>query len=177
MNWVVAIADALLLEQPVFMGCSVGGQLALDLAAAHGRRFAAFVSLNGWYDKPPAYDAFDNNIFRTPSVSEDYPMSLILGGTAPQAPEAFAQEVYWIYRSNFPGIYAGDNDYFMNEHDLKINGHLIDAQATPAREECPGYLSPRTSSANDDQNPPAWSRQSHSHGSSAPRSGGRYAPV
>jgi len=131
MNWVVAIADALDLDQPFFMGCSVGGQLALDLAAFHADRFGAFISLNGWYDQPPRSKVINNDMFRTPSVSEDFPMSIILGGTSPNAPEVSAQEVYWIYRSNFPGVYAGDNDYFMHEHDLKIDGHLIDARAKP----------------------------------------------
>jgi len=58
-------------------------------------------------------------------------MSIILGGTSPLAPEALTHEVYWIYRSNFPGVYAGDNDYFMHEHDLKQCGHMIDAKAKP----------------------------------------------
>jgi pimeloyl-ACP methyl ester carboxylesterase len=131
MNWVVALADYLKLDQPFFAGCSVGGQLALDLAAYHKDRFGAFISLNGWYDNPIPPDAINNEIFRTPSVSEDYPMSIILGGTTPIAPEALAQEVYWIYRSNFPGVYAGDNDYFMHGHDLKQCGHMIDAHAKP----------------------------------------------
>jgi pimeloyl-ACP methyl ester carboxylesterase len=131
MNWVVAIADSLELQQPWFMGCSVGGQLALDLAASHADRFGAFIALNGWYANPVVGKAIDNDVFRTPSVSEDYPMSIILGGTSPHAPEAAAQEVYWIYRSNYPGIYAGDNDYFMHEHDLRENGNRIDAKAKP----------------------------------------------
>jgi pimeloyl-ACP methyl ester carboxylesterase len=131
MNWVVGIADHLGLDQPFFMGCSVGGQLALDLAAYHKERFGAFISLNGWYDNPLPAAAINNDMFRTPSISEDYPMSIILGGTAPLAPEARAQEVYWIYRSNFPGVYAGDNDYFMHGHDLKVCGHMIDAAAKP----------------------------------------------
>lgn len=133
MNWVVAIADHLKLDQPFFMGCSVGGQLALDLAAYHKERFAAFVSLNGWYDSMSRSpdSPINNDMFRTPSVSEDFPMSIILGGTSPLAPEALAQEVYWIYRSNFPGVYAGDNDYFMHGHDLKECGHMIDAAARP----------------------------------------------
>jgi len=131
MNWVVALADHLDLDQPFFAGCSVGGQLALDLAAYHKERFGAFISLNGWYDNPIPPDAINNDIFRTPSVSEDYPMSIILGGTTPVAPEALVHEVYWIYRSNFPGVYAGDNDYFMHEHDLKTCGHMIDANTKP----------------------------------------------
>jgi pimeloyl-ACP methyl ester carboxylesterase len=131
MTWAVAIADTLELDRPIFMGCSVGGQLALDLAAFHGERFRAFVSLNGWYDSPRPAAVVNNDLFRTPSISEDYPMSIILGGTAPHAPEASAQETYWIYRSNFPGVYAGDNDYFMLQHDLKRDGHLIDPATAP----------------------------------------------
>jgi pimeloyl-ACP methyl ester carboxylesterase len=133
MNWVVGIADHLQLDKPFFMGCSVGGQLALDLAAYHKDRFGAFISLNGWYDSPPRLPdaAVQNDFFRTPSISEDYAMSIILGGTSPLAPEALTHEVYWIYRSNFPGVYAGDNDYFMHEHDLKQCGHMIDAKAKP----------------------------------------------
>jgi pimeloyl-ACP methyl ester carboxylesterase len=152
MNWVVAIADALGLDQPVFMGCSVGGQLALDLAAFHADRFGAFVSLNGWYDNPRPGAAINNDLFRTPSISEDHPMSIILGGTAPQAPEAAAQEVYWIYRSNFPGVYAGDNDYFMFEHDLKQYGDRIDARAKPVYVVAGEYDS---SAANTEHGAPA----------------------
>ena len=130
MNWVVAIADSLALERPFFMGCSVGGQLALDLAAFHGARFGAFIAVNGWYDMPQGPRSVSNDMFRDPKISEDFPMSIILGGTAPTAPEALAEEVYWIYRSNFPGVYAGDNDYFF-DHDLKPVRHRIDAARTP----------------------------------------------
>ena len=130
-NWVVAIADALKLDQPYFMGCSVGGQLALDLAADHGDRFGAFVSLNGWYDNPGVPEGYSNDLFRTPSISAEYAPALNFGATAPSAPEEYAHEVYFIYRSNFPGIYAGDNDYFMYEHNLAVNGHNIDARRKP----------------------------------------------
>lgn len=129
--WIVAIADTLELDQPFFMGCSVGGQLALDLAAERPDRFAAFISLNGWYDLPEHAASFDNEAFRTPSISPEFFPAANFGATSPAAPEEYAHEVYWIYRSNFAGIYAGDNDYFMTGHDLKINGHKIDAHAKP----------------------------------------------
>jgi len=131
MNWAVALADALGLENPYFMGCSVGGQMALDLAAEHPDRFGAFISLNGWYDLPSLPEGFSNDMFRTPAISSDYAPQLNFGATAPTAPEPNAHELYWIYRSSFPGIYAGDNDYFAYGHDLKENGHKIDAHAKP----------------------------------------------
>ena len=130
-NWVVAIADKLGLDNPFFMGCSVGGQLALDLAAERGDRFGAFISVNGWYDNPPLPPGFSNDLFRTPTIADSYAPALNFGGTAPIAPEPNAHETYWVYRSGYPGIYAGDNDYFAHEHDLKGNGHKIDAHGKP----------------------------------------------
>jgi pimeloyl-ACP methyl ester carboxylesterase len=130
MAWTVAISDRLGLERPVYMGCSVGGQLALDLAAHYRDKFRAFIALNGWYEIV-SRGRYDNDIHRQPTTSTDYFASLILAATAPTAPQAHCQEVYWVYRSNFPGVYAGDNDYFMNQHDLRVDGHFIDAKATP----------------------------------------------
>ncbi|KAL4861805.1 Alpha/Beta hydrolase protein [Aspergillus spectabilis] len=125
MNWVVALSDALALDQPYFMGCSVGGQLALDLAADHGDRFGAFISLNGWYSPPPMAN-FSNDMFRTPSISPHLFSANMIGACGPLAPEANVHEVQWIYGSNYSGIYAGDNDYFATGHDLARNGHKID---------------------------------------------------
>ena len=128
--WSCAIKVALRLDRPIFMGCSVGGQLALDLAAEAPEHFRAFIPLNGWYEIV-SRGPYDNGIHRLPTTSPEYFSSLILSAVAPQSPEASTQEVYWVYRSNFPGIYAGDNDYFMNGHDLRENGHKIDASRTP----------------------------------------------
>ncbi len=130
MDWCVAICSALKLDRPIFLGTSVGGHLALDLAAHHPDSFRGFVSVNGWYEIV-SRGAYDNDINRNPRTSTDYFASRMLAATSPMAPEAAAQEVYWIYRSNFPGIYAGDNDYFMNLHDLREDGHLIDPANTP----------------------------------------------
>jgi pimeloyl-ACP methyl ester carboxylesterase len=130
LGWNVAIAKALKLDRPIYLGCSVGGQLALDLAAHHADQFRGFVSVNGWYEIV-SRGRYDNDIHRKPTTSTDFFASRILAATAPQAPEASSQEVYWVYRSNTPGVYAGDNDYFMNLHDLREDGHLIDSSKTP----------------------------------------------
>lgn len=130
MGWCVAICAALGLDRPIFLGTSVGGQLALDLAAHHADAFRGFVSVNGWYEIA-SRGGYDNDVHRHPLTSTDYFASRILAATAPGAPEASAQEVYWVYRSNFPGVYAGDNEYFMALHDLRQDGHRIDPARTP----------------------------------------------
>ncbi|MDH4565173.1 alpha/beta fold hydrolase [Pseudomonas sp. BN414] len=130
LDWSTAIVKALQLDKPIYLGCSVGGQLALDLAAHHADHYRAFVALNGWYEIR-SRGHYNNDLHRKPTTSTDFFASRILAATAPGAPEASAQEVYWVYRSNFPGVYAGDNDYFMNQHDLREDGHLIDTTKTP----------------------------------------------
>ena len=131
MGWATGLVDALKLDRPVFLGCSVGGQLAIDLAAYRADYFRAFVSLNGWAKPSPGMRSFDNAPFRDPAISPELYAGRVLGTTSPLAPEASRYEAYWIYRSNASGIYAGDNDYFMAAHDLSAEGHLIDTARTP----------------------------------------------
>jgi pimeloyl-ACP methyl ester carboxylesterase len=131
MGWAVGLAEPLKLDRPIFLGCSVGGQLAIDLAAYHAESFRAFVSLNGWARPSPGMATFDNGPFRDPAISTEYLGGRVLGATSPVAPDAGRQETCWIYRSNGPGMYAGDNDYFMRAHDLSVDGWRIDTRKTP----------------------------------------------
>lgn len=125
MAFVLAFMEKLSIDRPIFMGCSVGGQLALDLASAHGDRFKGLVSLNGTLDNPrpgDPYMAAWNNMCRDNRISTEIYSTGNYNGTSPLGPEPFRRELYWIYRSNFPGIYAGDNDYFLEGHDLNVDG-------------------------------------------------------
>lgn len=134
MDFVVALADALGLDRPSFMGCSVGGQLALDLAAYRGERFGALFALNGTLDNmlagDPYVEAF-NDLCRDNRVSTELYATGNFGATSPLAPEPYRRELYWIYRSNFPGVYAGDNDYFLTGHDLTVGDPTIDTSRNP----------------------------------------------
>jgi pimeloyl-ACP methyl ester carboxylesterase len=131
MGWAVGLIEKLELDRPLFMGCSVGGQLALDLAAWRADYFRGFVSLNGWCRPSPGMASFDNAPYRDPAVSIELQAGRVLGTTSPVAPERARQETAWIYRSNALGLYAGDNDYFMRAHDLSVDGHRVDTARTP----------------------------------------------
>jgi pimeloyl-ACP methyl ester carboxylesterase len=133
-DFVVAFADALGLDHPHFMGCSVGGQLALDLAAYRGDRFGAFFALNGTLDNPVAGDpavAGFNDLCRDNRVSTELYGTGNFSATSPLGPEPYRREIYWIYRSNFPGAYAGDNDYFLTGHDLTQGSPQFDVERHP----------------------------------------------
>lgn len=132
-DFVVAFADALNLENPHFMGCSVGGQLALDLAAYRGDRFGAFFALNGTLDCAFSDEGTlgFNDLCRDNRVSTELYATGNLSATSPLGPEPYRREIYWIYRSNYPGVYAGDNDYFLTGHDLTQGEPAFDTDQHP----------------------------------------------
>ena len=66
---VVAIADALELDRPVYMGCSVGGFLAPDLALARPDRFRAVVGINAGLGMDLGHWPYDvENSYLSPRV-------------------------------------------------------------------------------------------------------------
>lgn len=130
MDRVVAISDAVGLDRPIFLGCSVGGQLATDLAAHHGDKFRALVSVNGWY-QPSELSTLRNQFFHHPRIWPEYFGAFVMAATSPVAPEVLRRETYWIYSSGGPGVYKGDNEYMTEGHDLREDGHLIDTSVSP----------------------------------------------
>ena len=130
MKRIVAISKKIGLQRPVFMGCSVGGQLATDLIAHYPEEFRGSVSLNGFYQMDP-FSQFTNEFFHHPRISDEYFGALMYGFTSPLAPEQLRRESHWIYASGGPGVYKGDNEYYMFGHDLREDGHLIDTKRTP----------------------------------------------
>jgi pimeloyl-ACP methyl ester carboxylesterase len=62
---VLAFCDAMALDQPVVMGCSMGGRIVLHLALEHADRFQAVVALEG-ADKLEAY--YDTEWLHRPDV-------------------------------------------------------------------------------------------------------------
>jgi pimeloyl-ACP methyl ester carboxylesterase len=63
---VLAFCNALGLERPLLVGCSMGGRIALQLAALHPERFSGFIAIEAsdfqpawydidWFDRPDAH--------------------------------------------------------------------------------------------------------------------------
>ncbi|HKK53398.1 MAG TPA: alpha/beta fold hydrolase, partial [Myxococcota bacterium] len=82
----VRLAQTLSLESPVFMGCSVGGLLALDLALHHPEAFRAVISLEGALQAPGSTESLQ--AFWHPRVSSEYKARLMNGLMSPTSPEA-----------------------------------------------------------------------------------------
>lgn len=126
MDLPVALAAALGLDRPVFIGSSVGGMLALDLARYHSDDFRAVIALEGGL-KAEIPETLDHT--SEMSVTDEDPAAhaaVMMMIMSPTAPETYRQETRLHYAQGAPGVFNGDIDYYSREHNLLGQGHLID---------------------------------------------------
>ena len=126
MNLAVAMASALELDRPVFMGCSVGGLLALDLARYHPDVFRAVIGLEPALKVDVDIDTL--NGFWHPQVSNEYKSRLMNALMAPQSPEPLRRETVWAYSAGWPPAFLGDLHYYLVDHDLTDEAAAIDTE-------------------------------------------------
>ena len=111
----LALADALDLDRPVYMGSSIGGHLALDLAHQHADRFRAVIGLEAALFTPGGFIDTLNH----PRVSNGFKASMMYGLMAPTSPEWAKRETAWVYSQGAPPVFKGDLFYFSVDHDLR----------------------------------------------------------
>ena len=63
---ILAFCDALALDKPVVLGCSIGGKIVLHLALRHPERFRALIGLEAADYQAPWYD--DTSWLHRPDV-------------------------------------------------------------------------------------------------------------
>lgn len=122
----VALAQALGLHRPVFMGCSVGGLLALDLALHHPEVFRAVISLEGALRVGGDLDALPG--FWHPGVSNESKARMMQGITSPASPLAYRKETAQTYAAGWPPAFIGDLHYYCVEYDLRERAASIDTE-------------------------------------------------
>ncbi len=125
MTFWVRLVEELELDQPVFMGCSMGGHLAADLALHHPQHFRACIGLEAsmWSGD---FDTLFNRWWRHPRLSNDAKPAMMLSLCSPNAPEANVRETVWCYSQGAPPVFSGDLNYYGIEHDLRESAHRID---------------------------------------------------
>ena len=120
----LALSRLLGLDRPVFMGCSVGGLLALDLAHKHPDAFRAVVSVEGALHIGGHMDSLAP--LWHPQIGNQYKARLMEGIIAPQSPDCFRKETSWVYASGWPQTFIGDLYYYTQDYDLREQAHEID---------------------------------------------------
>lgn len=122
MKTVVAFCHELGLERPVYMGSSIGGHLAGDLALSYPQEFRAVIGLEAALATPGGYT---DQLYH-PRIGNDYKASMMYGITSPTSPEAFRRETAWVYSQGAPPTFKGDIYYYCVDHDLTETAEQID---------------------------------------------------
>ena len=120
----LALSRALKIERPVFMGCSVGGLLALDLAHKHADEFRAVISVEGALKI--GGDLANLQDLWHPQIGSQYKARLMEGLMSPMSPEYYRKETSFVYASGWPALFIGDLYYYIKDFDLTEFAQQID---------------------------------------------------
>ena len=126
---VLEIADALELDRPVVMGCSIGGRIVLYLAHQHGARFRAIIGLETAAHVAPYYDV--EWLHRPDVHGGEVSAGVVSGLVAPTAPDNHRWETLWHYLQSGPGVFKGDLHFYKVDGDIRAKVDEIDGRKTP----------------------------------------------
>ena len=129
---IMSVCRALELEQPVVMGCSMGGRIVLELALSQGQELRAVIALEGADHQEPWYDT--NWLYRPDIHGGEVSAGLVSGLVAPQSPEEYRWETLWGYLQSGPGVFKGDLHFYREDSDYRDRVADIDTV------NCPVYL-------------------------------------
>jgi pimeloyl-ACP methyl ester carboxylesterase len=128
-----AFVEALGLERPVVLGCSIGGKIVLELARLHAKTFRALVGLESADYQAPWYD--DTGwLHRSDVHGGEVCGALMSGLIAPQSPSETRWDTLWMYMQGGPGVFKGDLFFYRADGDFRDRVSQIDTSA------CPLYL-------------------------------------
>jgi pimeloyl-ACP methyl ester carboxylesterase len=118
-----AFWQALGLDRPVVMGCSMGGSIVLKVAAEYQAELTGVIGLEG----AAFAHGRDNDFLNHPAVNEsEYIPSYTYGLNAPNSPEEGCRENWWYYAQGGPGVYKGDVYYYCVDMDTREDIKTID---------------------------------------------------
>lgn len=119
LEFVVQFSKALELDRPVFMGCSVGGFLAPDLAYYHADTFRAVIGMNSAVHFGHVEISDMTRSYSHPKLSGAWKAATMRGLIAPATPEPLRREITWCYSQSAPTVFEGDLQYYLRDHDLR----------------------------------------------------------
>ena len=126
---VLEISDALKLDKPVVMGCSIGGRIVLYLAHQHPERFRAIIGLETAAHVAPYYDV--EWLHRPDVHGGEVSTGVVSGLVAPTAPDNHRWETLWHYLMSGPGVFKGDLHFYKVDGDIRAKVDEIDGRKTP----------------------------------------------
>jgi pimeloyl-ACP methyl ester carboxylesterase len=131
-NIIMSFCDNYKLNEPVIMGCSMGGRVVLHLALEQSNYFKAVIALEGSDKLEPYYDL--DWLYRPDIHGGLIQSAFVSSQIAPQSPDKFRHETLWHYMQGGPGIFKGDLYFYWHDGDFDDRSGLIDTS------KCPVYL-------------------------------------
>lgn len=129
---ILALSEAMELDRPALIGCSMGGRIVLELAAHHATKFRALIGVEcadhqtSWYD---------TTWLNRPDVhGGEICAAMVSGLVAPQSPDEYRWETLWGYMQSGPGVFKGDLYFYREDSDFRDRTAKIDTSV------CPLYL-------------------------------------
>jgi pimeloyl-ACP methyl ester carboxylesterase len=126
---ILEVSDALELDKPVVMGCSIGGRICLYLAHQHAARFRAIIGLESSPHVAPYYDV--SWLHRPDVHGGEVSAGVVSGLIAPTAPDNERWETLWHYLQSGPGVFKGDLHFYMVDGDIRDRVDQIDTRRCP----------------------------------------------
>ena len=126
-DFIVTLCDALELQEPIFMGSSFGGNVALQLALRYPDRFAAVIPVEA-ADYSPGFflDWWQHPHANAAQVCASGVWDLM----APQSPDA-DRWATWFYYTQGSEAFRGDLYFYSVDHDLRDKLGEIDGARCP----------------------------------------------
>jgi pimeloyl-ACP methyl ester carboxylesterase len=127
-DFTAAFVRALGLVNPIALGCSMGGEIVLELALRYPELFAAVIGCEAAEKIPGRKIAWTYH----PEVNatEAVP-SWVDGLVGPGSPERYRREIWWVYSQSGAGIFNGDIDFFSGEWDARDRVTAINTELCP----------------------------------------------
>lgn len=131
-DMILTLTDALALDRPVVMGCSIGGRIVLHLALESPERYRALIGLQAGAHVDPYYDL--DWLHRPDVHGGEVCAGIVSGLVGPESPEAERWETLWHYMQGGPGVFKGDLFFYTQDGDIRPRVGEIDTRC------CPLYL-------------------------------------
>lgn len=126
---VLAMIDGLGLNKPILAGCSMGGRIALQLAALHPEKFSGFIAIEA-SDFQPAW--YDIDWFHRPDAhGGEMGAALVSANISPYAPNVERWNTMWMFMQSGPGVFRGDLSFYTRDDSLIPRLPDIDTDKTP----------------------------------------------
>ena len=121
-NFHVEFNHALGLDRPVYIGFSMGGHLAVDLAIEKPEEYRAIIGGEACISSPHSTEPYWDH----PRIDNTFRYAAMIGMTAPGSPEKYVRETAFEYSQSAPQVFKGDLFYYFEDHNVADTAKLID---------------------------------------------------